>query len=91
MEEPFPQCANCMKGASSLGFLEHEKEQKARMVANQLCNHGPPFLRSNFDAMIRLSLADLLATFCAANHNVLDMNGELVERKLSQFGCDRIP
>jgi hypothetical protein len=77
IEEPFPQCANYMEG--SLVFSEHEKQQKARMVANQLCDSGPSFLRSNFDAMVSLSLDDLLAIFCAVNHEIFDMNGKLVE------------
>ena len=77
MDEPFPHYVDYMKG--SLIFLEHEKQEKARMVANKLCDSGPTFLRGNFDAMIRLSLDDLLAIFCAVNHKMLDMNGKLVE------------
>ena len=77
MEEPFPECTNYKDG--DLVFSEHEKQEKARMVANQLCDSGPPFLRSNFDAMIRLSLDDLLAIFDAVNDKIWDMNGKLVE------------
>jgi hypothetical protein len=77
MDEPFPHYADYMKG--SLIFSEHEKEYKARMVAKELCDSGPTFFSGNFDAMIRLSLDDLLAIFCAVNHKMLDMNGKLVE------------
>jgi hypothetical protein len=77
MEEPFPGCGEYMKG--NIALLEHEKEEKAGMVAKQLCECGPPFLRSNFDAMTRLSLDDLLAIFLAVNHKISDMNGKLVE------------
>jgi hypothetical protein len=41
--------------------------------------------------MIRLSLDDLLATFCAVNHKLFHMNGKLVEHSSLIFGCDRIP
>jgi hypothetical protein len=77
MEEPFPQCINYMNG--NLHLLEHEKQEKARLVVNQLCDSGPSFLRSNVDAMLRLSLDDLLAIFGAVNHEIVDMNGKLVE------------
>jgi hypothetical protein len=44
-----------------------------------MCKSGPTFLNGNFEAMIRLSLDDLLAILCAVNHKILDMNGKLVE------------
>jgi hypothetical protein len=62
-----------------LVFLEHEKQEKAKMVAIQLCDSGPPCLRSNLDDMMRLSLDDLLAIFYAVNHKIVDMNGTFVE------------
>ena len=77
MEEPFPQYVDYMKG--DIVFSEHDKQQKTRMVAHQLCNSGPSFLRSNFDDMIKLSLDDLLSIFCAVNREIFDMNGKLVE------------
>jgi hypothetical protein len=77
MEEPFPQCADYMKGR--LVFLQHEKQEKARMVAIQLCDSSLPCLRSNLENMMHLSLDDLLSIFCAVNHNIVEMNGTLVE------------
>jgi hypothetical protein len=77
MEEPFPQCADHMKGG--VVFLEHETLEKARMVATQSCDSCPAVLRSNFQDMICLSLDDSLAMFCAVNHKIVDMNGKLVE------------
>jgi hypothetical protein len=77
MEEPFPEYTNYKEG--SLVLSEEEKEQKKRMVATQLCNSGPPFLRSYFEAMIHLSFEDLLAIFDAVNATIFDMNGKLVE------------
>ncbi len=77
MDGPFPHYADYMKG--SVLFSEQEKQEKARMVAKELCDSGPSFLSDDFDAMICLSLDDLLAIFCAVNHKMLDMNGKLVE------------
>jgi len=77
MDEPFPQYVDYMKG--DIVFSDHDKQQKTRMVAHQLCNSGPSFLRSNFDDMIKLSLDDLLSIFCAVNREIFDMNGKLVE------------
>jgi hypothetical protein len=48
-------------------------------VAKELCDSGPTFFRDNFDEMIRLSLDNSLAIFCAINYKMLDMNGKLVE------------
>jgi hypothetical protein len=77
MKDPFPLCAEYIKGG--LAFSEEQKQQKARIVANQLCDSGPPFLRLNLEAMVSLSLDDLLAIFYAVNENIFDMNGKLVE------------
>jgi hypothetical protein len=77
MAEPFQQCAEYMEG--SISFLEHEKKEKARLVAEQLCDSGPSFLRSNLDEMTRLHLDDLLNIFCAVNRKIFDMNGKVVE------------
>jgi hypothetical protein len=77
MEDPFLQCAEYMK--EEIYFSEDEKLEKAKRVAEELCLSGPPFLRSNFEDMIRLSLDELLAIFFAVNEEILDMNGKLVE------------
>jgi hypothetical protein len=77
MEEPFPNSADYVNG--TVIFSDEEKLEKAKMVATQLCESGPAFLRSNFDDMVRLSLDDLLDIFSAVNHEMLEMNGKLVE------------
>jgi hypothetical protein len=77
MEEPFPEYTLYRDG--SLVFSEHEKKEKAKLVAQQLCNSGPDILLSNLDTMARLSLNDLLDIFCAVNNKIFDMNGKLVE------------
>jgi hypothetical protein len=41
MDTPFPPYAYYMKG--SLIYLEHEKQERARMVAKELCDSGPIF------------------------------------------------
>ena len=77
MEEPFPHWRDCMKG--DVVFPEHEEQEKARAVANVLCDSSPAFLRPSFDSMISLSLHDLLTIFKAVNDKIWNMNGKVVE------------
>jgi hypothetical protein len=77
MENPFPQWADYVKGEFYL--TDQQKQEKARMVATQLCESGPSCLQDNFDDMICLSLEDLLAIFSAVNDKIWAMNGRLIE------------